>query len=82
MSEEEVRIRELDLEERDVPVTAPSSYQVLMEGLCEVRAKAPDQTVTLCITELLRDLYAKHYSLVKIVATLAGSGVEVGKKQD
>ena len=66
MAEAPVKIEDMKIE--DTPTSSLSSYQVLMEGLCEVKVNAPEKTDSLCITELLRDLYAKHYQLVKIVA--------------
>lgn len=42
-----------------------SSYQTLLEGHCEVLVKTEDQEFTLNISELLRDLYQKHYAMAK-----------------
>lgn len=58
-------------ESQDVPAEIKktmSSYQILMEGLCEVRVENKDSQQVLVLTELLRDLYSKHYEVVKILA--------------
>jgi hypothetical protein len=54
----------------DAPVVKKSSYQNLMEGNCEIVLKNEKSGEQLGVTELLRDLYNKQYTLGAQVAKI------------
>lgn len=56
------------MEIKEIP-NKESSYQVLMEGQCEVVAKNEKSGANLNITELLRDLYLKVYKINETIQT-------------
>lgn len=52
--------------ESKFPRPKASSYQTLLEGGCEVIVRAEaDEGQQINISELLRDLYTKHYALAR-----------------
>ena len=51
------------------PPTPTSSFQNLMEHKCEIIFKNPETEDQLCATELFRDLYRKHYELLKLAVS-------------
>jgi hypothetical protein len=50
--------------------SANSSYQNLLEGKCEMVVTTKDEQYQCNVSELLRDLYQKHYATEKQLAQL------------
>lgn len=59
-----------EVEQKQQQLPKLSSYQTLMEGYCEVRIETKDGKQSICLTELLRDLYTKHYSAMKTIVEM------------